>query len=233
MCNLHTNILNGMARRRSLLFLAVATGFATSVRPVGVAAVCAFGWYIAVRTEGAFSSRMIRAFVLLPIACWGLLCYVAYQWVAFERPFAFAEVQKYWTFAMPSNSTPCSKVYALLIGEPIWGVYYPGSVRYWKSVQGGGLLGVYPWNPVFFLTAIVGLVVGGWKRWLSSEEWICGAAMLAIPYLTRSYEMSMCSHGRFAAVVVMVYLVMGRVVSNYGRCVAVGGQCNPVLDFVT
>ena len=37
--------------------------------------------------------------------------------------------------------------------------------------------------------------------------------LLVIPYITRGYEMSMRSQGRFAAVVVVNYLVLGKLLS--------------------
>ena len=69
------------------------------------------------------------------------------------------------------------------------------------------------WNPVLF--AIFGGVVafGFWRRWLTAPAAILGFALLIIPYLTRAYEMSMASHARFAAVVVVAYPVAGRLLA--------------------
>jgi hypothetical protein len=48
------------------------------------------------------------------------------------------------------------------------------------------------------------------------SELVLGLGLVAIPYLTRSYEMSMASRGRFAAAVVVNYLVLGRLPARAG-----------------
>jgi hypothetical protein len=64
-------------------------------------------------------------------------------------------------------------------------------------------------------------VVGARKRWLSSCEVALAAALLFIPYVTRSYEMCMVSGARFAAVVVPTYLVLGPLLARLPRGIAV------------
>ena len=54
------------------------------------------------------------------------------------------------------------------------------------------------------------------------EEAILGGFLLFIPYVTRAFEMSMASHGRFTSVVVFNYLVMGRVLAMCSRLVLIG-----------
>ena len=117
----------------------------------------------------------------------------------------------------PENHSWPAKLRSLAMLEPIWGVYMPGSRRYWAniSVRSGPLFSLYFWNPILFVLAGVLLAWGGWKRWLTGSELVLGAGLLAIPYVTRSYEMSMGGHGRFAAVVVVNYLAIGRILGRF------------------
>ena len=66
------------------------------------------------------------------------------------------------------------------------------------------------WNPILFLVALVAVVVGWVRGWLTRPEAMVGIGLLLIPYVTRADEMSMGSHARFAAVVVPAYIVMAR-----------------------
>jgi hypothetical protein len=70
------------------------------------------------------------------------------------------------------------------------------------------------WNPILFVGAFALVLLGASKGWLSGPETILGAGLLAIPYITRAYEMSMASHGRFAAIVLPAYLVVGRILRS-------------------
>jgi hypothetical protein len=141
-----------------------------------------------------------------------------YQQLAFGTPWAFAQTQEHWTLGMPADHSWQAKAVSLLTLEPIWGVYDSGNPRYWESLRdrGGAFFNLFFWNPILFLLAIALLVLGCWKRWLSGSELILGAGLLAIPYLTRAYEMSMASHARFAAVVVVNYVVIARMIAHMG-----------------
>lgn len=205
-------VLYGMTRGWPLAFLAVLTGFVTAVRPVGVALTAAFVWYVLTRPRIRTWVKSGQVLLLAPLASWGLLAYMAYQWMAFGTPWAFAQTQEHWHFLTPQDRSWQAKFWSLATLEPIWGVYMPTYPRYWGNVrvESNPLFNMIFWNPILFALAAVLLLVGGWKRWLTGSELVLGAGLLAIPYLTRSYEMSMVSHGRFAAVVVVNYLVLAR-----------------------
>lgn len=208
-------VLYGMARGWPLTVLAVLTGFVTAVRPVGVALTAAFVWYILTRPGSRPRVKTGHVLMLAPLACWGLLGYMAYQWIAFGTSWAFAQTQEHWSFRAPNDRSGLPKLRSLATLEPFWGVYMPSNTRYWgnASTVGYPLFNMVFWNPILFALAAVLLLLGGWKRWLSGSELVMGAGLLAVPYLTRSYEMSMASHGRFAAVVVVNYLVLGRLLA--------------------
>jgi hypothetical protein len=70
------------------------------------------------------------------------------------------------------------------------------------------------WNPLLFGFATCLLVFGAARRWLTGPEVVLGAVALVMPYLTRGYEMSMSSHGRFAGAVVPTYFVLGRILTS-------------------
>ena len=73
---------------------------------------------------------------------------------------------------------------------------------------------------MFFCGTAALVAVGAWKRWLSTPEVLLSVGLLAIPYFTRAYEMCMESQGRFAAVVVPAYIVLGRLLAALPRPLA-------------
>ena len=209
-CTLVT--LYGIVRKWPLLPLAVVAGFASATRPVGLAVTAAYAWHV-LGQPGPWRVRVLRLAVLAPMAGWGLLAYMLYQAVAFGDPLAFARTQVHWTSRAPvERPTPSEKLEALATLEPARGVYDPRSGRYWaQSADANNLLfSLDFWNPALFAVAAGLVAFGAARRWLTGPEVVLGVALLAIPYVTRSYEMSMGSHGRFAAVVIPTYLVVGR-----------------------
>jgi hypothetical protein len=219
-------VLYGMARNWPLMVLALLTGFVTAVRPVGAALTAAFAWYVLSRPGSSLWAKAVQTLLLAPLACWGLLAYMGYQWLAFGTPWAFAQTQEHWSFMVPQDRSWSVKLVSLATLEPIWGVYVPGYRRYWGNTNDviDPLFSVIFWNPALFVLAGVLLLLGRLKRWLTGSELVLGACLLAIPYLTRSYEMSMASHGRFAAVVIVNYLVIGRLFARAGA-LTVAGVC--------
>jgi hypothetical protein len=211
-------VLYGMARHWPLIVLALLTGFVTATRPVGVALTAAFIWYALTQPGTPYWARATRAAILTPLACWGLLAFMAYQALAFSAPWGFIQTQEHWDFGAPQDRSWESKAGSLLMLEPIWNVYEPSSRRYWGNVHtpGGALFNIMFWNPILFSLAAAILGLGCWKCWLADSELILGTCLLAVPYLTRAYEMSMGSHGRFAAVVVVNYLVISRIFARVG-----------------
>jgi hypothetical protein len=210
--------LYGMARRWPLVALALVTGFVTAVRPFGVAVTAAFVWHALMQPGSGLWVKIARSVVLLPVASWGLLAFIAYQWQAFHAPLGFVQTQEHWSIAIPEDQSWHAKAVSLLTLEPIRGVYDPTSPRYWGNIEtrGGALLNIMFWNPILFLLAATLVALGRGRRWLMGSELVFGGGLLAIPYLTRAYEMSMASHARFGAVVVVNYLVIGRMAAGAG-----------------
>jgi len=69
-------------------------------------------------------------------------------------------------------------------------------------------------NPFYFLAALALVLIGGLRGWLSQYELILASVLLAIPYITKGYEMHMGSCGRYASVVFPAYLVLGNALSR-------------------
>lgn len=207
----------GLSRRWSLGWLALVAGMLTAVRPVGVAATAALFWHILFNTK---DSRWLRqaavGFAWIPLALWGVLAYAGYQYFAFGTSLAFVQTQEHWDFGLPASEGLEYKINSLLALEPIWGVYDRDSIRHWvrSDRHGNPLFSLMFWNPILFVTA--GILIG-WglvRGWLSGPEIIFGFSLLIIPYLTRAFEMSMASQGRFTAVAFPTYVVLGRMLQQ-------------------
>lgn len=212
--------LYAMTTSRGALVPAIAVGFATAVRPVGIGLLVPLAWIIRKRSTSnvAAASRFI---CLLPLACWGLLAYMAFQYWKFGQPFAFALTQEHWHLRPPAPLG--DKLISLLSWEPIRSVYEPGAHGYWRDTDGVNisLFSLQFANPIYFLGTVALVSLGAGLRWLTAEELLMSIAFLAIPYFTRGYEMCMASQGRFAAVVFPVYIVLGQLLSRIRTAVAV------------
>ena len=202
--------LLGIARRWPLAVVAALIGLGTATRPVGVALIPALLLYTKDRSEtrGGF---VLKSALLVPLACWGLAAFMAYQAAAFGDPIAFARTQANW--AARTAPSLGAKVVALATLEPFWTLYTPSAPGYWGKHTGPldfpfSLRAV---DPFFFLGALGLIVLGFAKKWLSKYEAVTGACLLLIPYWTHGYEQHLTSMGRFAAVVVPVYPVLGRI----------------------
>jgi hypothetical protein len=216
-------VLIGVCRGWPLLLTAAFAGMATAARPVGVAVPAAFLWHVLFSGVEPVRVRLIRAVFLVPVACWGLLAYMGYQYAEFGNAFAFAQTQENWTHQAPVKyPLLAEKAWALATFEPVRGVFDSNSPRYWHRSNGDDavIFNLFFWNPVLFMAAGGLVAIGAWRKWLSGPEIVLGAGLLAIPYLTRSYEMSMASHARFAAAVVVIYPVLGRILASWPAAAA-------------
>ncbi len=190
----------GMERSWPMLVLALLTALATATRPVGIALLVPMVMHVFQRYPSA-AQRCLAWLVYVPIGLSGLLVYMAFLAGAFDDPLAFARTQEHWTMGHKSKELQ-QKLISLFTFEPVWGAWSEGSVHYWKQHD------TLPWyssmifmNPIYFLIAVLSLFLGVWFRKLNSKEWMLGFLLVAIPYLTRAYEMSMGSMGRFVSVI--------------------------------
>ena len=151
-----------------------------------------------------------RLALYLPLACWGLTAFFAYQCHAFGDPFAVLKAHGHWGIRADTPWPETAAALATL--EPVRSVYDGQSPAFWLSHDTHGI----PWfslqfaNPIFFLTAVALVAFGASRRLLSLEETSLGSLLLLIPYVTRGYEMGMGSMGRFVAVVFPIYFVLAQ-----------------------
>lgn len=208
-------------------------GFVPAALAGGVALTAAFVWHVLIQPGSYLRTSVGRVLLLSPLACWRLLAYMIYQLLAFGTPWAFAQAQEHWTYLAPEERIWPAKFWPLAMLEPIWDVYVPSSQRYWDNIRfpGAPLFSLYFWNPILFLLAVALLAWGRRKCWLASSEIFLGVVLLLIPYATRDFEMSMASQGRFAAVVIVNYLVLGRMLAR-SSSVVVAALCTALALFI-
>ena len=204
-----------IARGGPLWNAAVLAGLATAVRPSGLALLLPLGWEIW-RDSDTSREAAKRMAILLPIACWGILAFMLYQWSKFGDPLAFCANEFDQWRTRPRATPPGDKFWALVTWEPIWGAYVPGA---WASTPDPDpipipFLSMQLANPILWVGAVALTTIGGLKRWLSSHELLFAGAALAMPYLARGYEMSMSGQGRMTAVVFPIYIVLGQLLTR-------------------
>jgi hypothetical protein len=240
----------GMERGWRPVVVAAIVGLATAARPVGVALVPVLWLYVWSGTEAGPHPRPLSPATpggcdphpqplsrgrergglrrlapiayLTPLALWGLLGFMAFQYAEFGEPLAFVKTQSHWR-RRPDEAWG-DKALALAACEPIWSAYIPSAPGY----AGRDGRNVPPWfnlqmaDPVFFVATVALVALGAAKRWLSDGEILLAAGLLLISYVTRGFDMCMASQGRFAAVAFPVYLVLGRLLHAAPLVVSVG-----------
>jgi hypothetical protein len=203
--------LFGVLRGWRISALALTAGLGTAVRPVGLALTIAFIWH-ASRTGNRVSSwsRMRVAILYLPVASWGVIAYMTYQYFAFGDPFSFIQTQRHWQYAC-TNDCVGDKALSLLLAEPVWAPYTSDGIRRWAYIDRNAnpLFSIVFWNPICFAGAVGLVLLGAYRSWLTGTETVLGLGLLAIPYVTKAYENAMLSHARFSSVVIPAYIVAG------------------------
>jgi hypothetical protein len=202
---------------------ALLAGFATAVRPTGIALSAAFvatqwgdlrplwqgGW---VNRAAAFGQRA----ALCLVSVWGIAAFAGYLGIRSGDCLAFLHAQDGWA-ARPLPG-PAREFWALMVLEPLWSVYDPGSEAYWRRycTAGSAWLSLQFANPLAFAATTLLVLYGTIKRWLTFPEVVVSAALLGIPYVTHAWQSAMSAHGRYASVVLPAYLVLGRVLGRWG-----------------
>lgn len=203
-------VLYAIQRRRAWYVVALLVGAGTAARPVGVALVLPLMLYV-VRIAGTRRERVIRSLGGIVLGCSGLVAFIAYQSIEFESPAAFIHTQSHWHVRAPVARGEL--LWKLATLEPLTANYSRASDGYWAHFDRGAPIcfNVRAANPVYFLVAAALLSIGIRTRRLNSYETIFSAAVIAIPYCARGYEMAMGSMGRFVSVAFPLYLVAGAV----------------------
>jgi len=211
----------GMDRRWPLGVTAAIVGTATGTRSVGVALLLPFAHHVW-QESGACGHACVRLLYLVPLALWGLLEYIAFQWWVFGDPVAFLNTQEFWRLRPPVEFS--ESFFALLCGAPIWAVFTSSMPGYWADIDRGVpfFLSYQLANPTLFVLAIVLVLFGATNKWLSCREVTFAALLLGIPYAMAGYRFCMASQGRYVCVVFPIYLVLGRLLSRIPAVASIG-----------
>lgn len=207
-------ILYGVRRGWPPIILALLVGLASATRPVGVAAILPLYLHICDRGRDKPLVSLVRAVLLTPLACWGLLAFLGFQWAQFGDPLAFNHSHDAYTRHL-TEPIP-QRIAELLVLRPIWSPYVPGHEGYWTYREPVicAAFSLQFANPLFFAVTALLIVLGARKRWLTPDEWLLAAGLLAIPYLFHSQRAMMMGHARYAAAVFPAYIVMGHLLSR-------------------
>jgi len=202
------------------LGVAVIAGIITGVRPVGIAATvvaCIYSMQWWCRPW----NRLAGAACILPVASSGLLCFVAYQWLAFGDPWCFVRSQQAVHYRVPATSW--EKPVSMLALEPVWGAYVTGSRAYWKNLphRSTAPFDMQSMNPIYFSAAVALLAFATYARLLAWKFILMGWVLLLVPYWMRGFELYMGSQGRFAILAFPQFVAMAVVMRTIPRWLTV------------
>jgi hypothetical protein len=194
----------GIKRGWSPILVAVLVGAATATRFVGVALLLPLAMYT------YRSSRWYHWPFVGALSVWGLVAFMAWQYVEFDTPLAFAQTQD--NYRIREAIDWPAKLAKLATLEPFIAHFDSSSDGYWNRSldQVNALFSLRFANPLYLLAAVALLVIGWKNRWLDGYELALAAGLIAIPYVGRGYDFATASQGRFTAVVFPIYLVLGR-----------------------
>ena len=172
------------------------------------------------RKRGILSLGLCLSLCLL-----GFMAFMLFQHVKFDNAFAFSEGQA--SFCLRPHVSPIDHWYRLETFEPIWGNYLPSSSAFWRnhSPTPMVLLNLQFANPIYFVGTCVFLFAGWYRRLLTDGESTLGAGLLLLSYVGRAEEFCMGSQYRYAAAVIPVCIVLGRILhrmSAFPRLAIVG-----------
>jgi hypothetical protein len=207
-------------RRWPLPATALLVGIGSACRPVGVALLPPFLLHVWERSESRLQGTL-HCLGLFPLASWGLVSFLVFQYLRFGEPLAFAKTQEHW--ALQVSASAREKWLALASWEPIWSTYAPAFAWcYWKNWPPAfALFNCQFMNPVCFVATSVLIIIGAWRRWLSSKEVLLSVGILAISYIAKAYESGMNSQARYASAVFPAYLVAGELLQRMPASIAI------------
>lgn len=208
-------VMLGFQLKWPTLTLTLLVGTATATRATGVALAIPLAYHVWMTYRDSTWKLVSRGVFYGCLSCWGLFVWMAYQYVQFGTPFAFMQTQAHWGMRDPLPIG--ERVLSLLIGEPLWSVYVPSSPAYWARFEPTNVPPLFSLqfaNPIFVVISVTLVIVGARNRWLNTHEVLLSAGLLFIPYVTHSYQTVMMAQGRYASVVIPVYLVMGRLLAR-------------------
>lgn len=186
---------------------ALLIGLASGIRPVGIGLILGC-WFAGYRRQNNVGRRIMELLVMSAICSVGVIAYATYLGWKFNAPLAFVHAQRYWS--KRDILILEEKLFALSIAEPIWSVYTPGCACFWRDQSPQNpFLNIWFQNPLIYVAVIAMVIVAKRSKWIEMTGFLFAFGLLAIPYLTRSYEWCMNSHARFTCVILPFYLAVG------------------------
>jgi hypothetical protein len=222
-------VLFGIERRLAPSLVGLISGAAMAVRPTGIVMLLPFVIYCWSYYRNYFGrwEASVRSVLASFVASWGLIGFIAFQYWTFDEALAYRQTQNDHWREVPAASVG-AKLGALLTCKPIWSVYDPESLAYWRRFPGVGrspLFSVQFANPLYFLVAIGLTGIGARMRWLTRYECLLTAGLLLMPYATRGFEMCMGGHARYAAAAWPIYIVLGQLLCRLPQPISIGLMC--------
>ena len=196
-------------RRAHPLVVALVVCLGVVARPVGVALVpplLLYAWHYGSNVERSVGWVCL----CLPVALAGLAAFMGYCHSAFGDPLAFVRDREDLWRARP-RVPPLEKLRLLLILEPVWGMFVPGSGASWRKFTGPGqvLFGTYLVGPFAFLLGLLLVALGGVLRRLNRYELVLAVGLLLVPYVVTGYDSAMISMARYVSVTAPLYSFTG------------------------
>jgi hypothetical protein len=106
---------------------------------------------------------------------------------------------------------PFQKLQLLLILEPIWGLFVPGSSAYWGRflTPGQALFNTHLAGPFYFVLALILAVVGERLGRLNRYELVLILGLILVPYWITAYDSALVSMARYVSVIAPLYSLGG------------------------
>lgn len=204
----------------SIGMVAFIIGAATAVRAVGL---CLLPLLIqaSYHRGGTRLHILLRGCFYVPVATYGLSCFILLQYMLFSEPFGFVYAHHYWC-TQPPTDWP-DKLYSLLVLEPFWGAVNRSSPFFWWRTDNWlpAYLSLSLFNRIAFAFSVILLYIDCLSNRLSRSEWLSCLLLIMVPYFARSYDTSMTSMARYTAVALPLYFVAGRLLLHIPRSLAI------------
>jgi hypothetical protein len=196
------------------LLVALVVCLGVVARPVGVAMVPPLILY-AWRSGGRGVRALGLLFLCLAIAFAGLGLFMGYCSSAFGDALAFMrDREDLWR--LRPRLPLLAKLRLLLLLEPLWALFVPGSRSYWGRflTPGQVCFNTYPLGPLYFVGGVLLVTMGGWRGRLNRYEVTLALGLLLVPYWLTGYHSALVSMARYVSVIPPLYSFGGLLLSR-------------------
>jgi hypothetical protein len=147
-----------------------------------------------------------KSFVMLglclAVAVSGMLIFMGYCASTFGDPLAFMR-NRTDLWRLRARLPILDKAQLLLLLEPLWSLFVPGSESYWGRLLTSNQVwwNTYPLGPLYFVGALTLVAVGIWNGRLNRYETTLALGLILIPYWLVGYDIAMVSMARYLSVI--------------------------------